>query len=56
MMAPSTKKSRTREAPTATSTGSHSKIDATHAKHLAHHLADLYKCGRFTDLQVRHRN
>ena len=57
MMAPSAKKSRTSEAPTAASTGSHSKIDATtHAEHLAHHLADLYKRGRFTDLQVRHRD
>jgi hypothetical protein len=55
-MAPSAKKARTSAAPTATSTGSHSKIDATHAEHLARHLADLYKCGRFTDLQVRHRN
>jgi hypothetical protein len=55
-MAPSAKKARTSAAPTAASTGSHSKIDATHAVHLAHHLADLYKCGRFTDLQVRHRN
>jgi hypothetical protein len=55
-MAPSAKKARTSAAPTAASTGSHSNIDATHAEHLARHLADLYKCGRFTDLQVRHRN
>jgi hypothetical protein len=56
-MAPSAKKARTSAAPTAASTGSHSNIDATHAVHLARHLADLYKCGRFTDLQVRrHRN
>jgi len=55
-MAPSAKKARTSAAPTPASTGSHSKVDATHPVHLAHHLADLYKRGRFTDLQVRHRN
>jgi hypothetical protein len=53
---PSAKNARSGAAPTAASTGSHSKIDATHAEHLAHHLADLYKFGRFTDLQVRHRS
>jgi hypothetical protein len=55
-MAPSAKKARTSAAPTAASTGSHSKIDATRAVHLARHLADLYKRGRCTDLQVRHRS
>jgi hypothetical protein len=52
----SAKKARTSAAPSAASTGSYVSIDETHAVHLARHLADLYKCGRFTDLQVRHRN
>jgi hypothetical protein len=53
-MAPPTKKARTSAASSAKCAGSSDNIDQTHAVHLARHLSDLYKCGRFTDLKVRH--